>query len=70
MPDLESKEGERDKVPGQKAEEYAVSDIEDALNFLDSGEYQEVGHPTPKDKKQERATDKFPAEQTLIRRNR
>ena len=53
---LESKNGGKNTAPGQTGEASAVSDIENALNFLDSEEYREVGrsipHTTDESKKQ------------------
>jgi len=49
MPVLESKKVEKDSlVPGQPAHETNTSEIENALNFLDSEEYQEVRQPIPR----------------------
>lgn len=46
MPALESKKGGEDWESGQSAEGgTAISDIENALNFLDSEEFQEVHQP-------------------------
>ncbi len=47
MPVLESENGGKNTAPGQPGEACAGSDIENALNFLDSEEYQEVKRPIP-----------------------
>ena len=44
---MESKNGGKNIAPGQPEEACAVSEIENALNFLDTEEYQEVGRPIP-----------------------
>ena len=45
MSDPESKKENNRIVPKQSAEKSIVSDIEEALNFLDSEEYQEESQP-------------------------
>ena len=48
MPVLESEKAKKDSVlSGQPADGTAISDIENALNFLDSEEYQEASQPIP-----------------------
>lgn len=47
MPVLESKEAGKGTAPGQPGEESAIPDIENALDFLDSKEFQEVRKPIP-----------------------
>jgi len=43
----ESKNGGKNAAPGQSAEVNVAADIEEALDFLDSEEYQDVGGPNP-----------------------
>jgi hypothetical protein len=47
MSDLESKKGEKGRVTVQSADKDVGQDIENALGFIDSEEYQEVPPPIP-----------------------